>query len=105
MANELKIYKGRVNSIQVNLGYDASSDVLTSEIRTHPTVEATLIAEFDISFVTDGTDGKIVLTLDDTARDITPTTGYMDIKRVVDGEALPLFDEPLEVKLEDTVTS
>jgi hypothetical protein len=104
MANEVIVHKGRVNYTPVNLGFDVSAETLTSEIRTHPTVDAALIVEWEISFVTDGTDGKLMLKIDDTARDIVPTKGYMDIKRVVDGEALPIFDEPLEVIFRGTVT-
>lgn len=103
--NEIIIHKGRVNRIQIAMGIDVSLDTLTSEIRTQPTVDATLIVAFGVSFLTDGTDGLLVLTLDDTDRAIEPAAGWMDLKRIVGTEAVPVFDEPLEVEFRSTVTA
>jgi streptogramin lyase len=56
-------------------------------------------------FVTDGEDGELVLTLDNTITEqITANAGYMDLKRMVSGEPVPVFDKPLEVTFRGTVT-
>jgi hypothetical protein len=105
MSNELVVHKGRTNTVVVKLGYNISADTWTSEIRTQPTREATLIATWDVSFVTDGSDGELRLELDDLiTSQIQPTTGYMDLKRVTGGEPVPVFDRPLEVVFRGTVT-
>lgn len=99
------VYKNRTNTLPVSLGIDVSSDTITSQIRTEPNSEATLIATWDVAFVTDGTDGELILTLDDSiASQITAQSGYMDLKRVTGGEPVPLFDKPLEVIFRGTVT-
>lgn len=104
---QLIVHKTRTNVVPVNLGdVDISSDEFTSEIRVDKNPEAELIATWTVTFFTDGTDGKLVLTLDDTVTaDITKSTGYMDIKRVSAGEPLDVFSEPLEVLFRDVVTA
>lgn len=103
--NKLVVHKGRTNVVPVSLGYDVSSDTITSEIRTHKAPDADLIATWSVTFLTDGTDGELLLTLDDSVtEDIDETNGYMDIKRVTSGEPLPVFDSPIEVVFETVVT-
>lgn len=103
--NEVIVHKGRYNRIIVNLGISAVGSTFVSEIRTNPTVESILIAAWTIGFLTDGTDGKLVLTLDDTVRNITASKGFMDLKRVVFGVPIPVFDQPLEVLIRGTVSA
>lgn len=100
------VHRGRTVVVPVSLGFDVSADTFTSEIREEKDRESDLIATWDISFLTDGTDGEIVLTLDDAVTaPITKGTGWMDIKRVTGGEPVSVFDEPLEVLFKDTVTA
>lgn len=106
MASEVVVYKDRTNIITVALGMDVSADTITSEIRTEPSVDAPLIAEWDVSFATDGTDGELIFVIDDlVAGQITQNSGYMDIKRVSGGEPYAVFDKPLEVKIQGSVTA
>lgn len=105
MSNKVIVHKNRTNSIQVHLGYDVSDDTITSEIRTEPNVNSTLIATWDVGFLTDGTDGKLVLSLDDeVTAAITVNSGYMDLKRMLGGEPISVFDQPLEVSFRGVVT-
>ncbi len=102
---QIIVHKGRTVVVPVSLGFDVSQDIITSEIRVGKSQTSDLIATWDVSFVTDGTDGELVLTLDNSVTEvITQTTGYMDIKRVTGGEPLSIFDEPLEVLFTDSVT-
>lgn len=105
MSNAVIVHKGRTNTIRVNLGIDVSADTITSEIRSEPEVEAPLIATWVVTYVNDGSDGQLILTMDDleTAA-IKANSGYMDIKRVTNGEPVPVFDRPLEVTFRGTVT-
>jgi hypothetical protein len=106
MANKLKVHKGRTNIITVNMGMDVSGDTITSEIRSEPEQGSPLIAEWGVEFTTDGTDGELTLTMDDLiSGQITAKAGFMDIKRVSAGEPLPVFDTPLEVVFQGTVTA
>lgn len=102
---QIKIYKGRTIRLPVSLGYDVSNDTFASEIRVDKNRESELIATWDVSFETDGTDGEMILTLDDSVTsEITKSVGYMDIKRITGGEPVKVFDDALEVIFEDTVT-
>lgn len=106
MSNQVIVHKNRTNTIIVRLGMDISADLFTSEIRTEPNVEGVLVASWNVSFDTDGTDGNLRLVLDNTiTSDIDVDSGYMDIKRVSVGEPLPVFDRPLEVVFVGAVTA
>lgn len=99
------VYKARTNTLPVNLGIDVSGDTFTSEIRAEPDHNSTLIMEWDVAFVTDGTDGRLVLTVDDLITEqIEVSSGYMDLKRVTGGEPVPVFERVLEVEFRGAVT-
>jgi hypothetical protein len=105
MSSKIIVHKGRTNVITVDLGMDISADIITSEIRSEPAQESTLLATWDVSFKTDGIDGELILTMDDViTAQITASSGYMDIKRVTGGQPVPVFDSPLEVSFRGTVT-
>jgi hypothetical protein len=105
MSNQVIVHKDRTNIIQVYMGMDVSDDVITSEIRSEPTIESPLIATWDVDYLTDGTDGKLVLMIDDIlAAQISANSGYMDMKRVRGGQSFPVFDQPLEVTFRGVVT-
>mgnify|MGYP006274407905 CR=1 FL=1 len=105
MSNQVIVHKGRTNTLLVDLGVDVSSDTITSEIRSEPNVDSVLLATWVVAFTTDGTDGELTFTIDDTfTSQITAQSGYMDIKRVTGGEPVPVFDKPLEVVFRGTVT-
>jgi hypothetical protein len=105
MSNKVIVHKNRTNTVYVDMGIDVSADVITSEIRSEPDVESPLLATWTVTFLTDGTDGKLVLRLDNTiTAQIKAVTGYMDLKRIVGSEPVPVFDQPLEVTFRGTVT-
>jgi hypothetical protein len=105
MANTVVVHKGRTNVISVDMGMDVSGDIITSQIRSEPDQASPLIATWQVTFFTDGTDGELVLTLDNVVTSqITANAGYMDLKRMVGGEPIPVFDKPLEVTFRGTVT-
>lgn len=102
MSNIIIVHKGRTNVLPVSLGIDVSGDTLTSEIRTQG---GDLIATWGLVFDGDGSDGELILTLDDSiTSEISHPSGLMDIKRVVNGEPVPVFDMPLEVEFRETIT-
>lgn len=102
--NQITVYKGRTNVLRVVLSYDVSDDDFVSEIRTEPTRSSELIATWTVAFESDGTDGHLLLTLDDSITgEITRSKGYMDIKRISGGEPLDVFDS-LEVLFKDSIT-
>lgn len=106
MSSAIIVHKNRTNIITVGLGYDVSADTITSEIRAQPEVDSPLLATWTVAFATDGEDGELVLTLDDTVTaQISATSGFMDIKRVTGSEPVPVFDKPLEVIFRGTVTA
>lgn len=106
MSNKVIVHKGRTNILVIHMGMDISDDDFTSEIRSEPDREAPLLATWDVDFETDGTNGKLILTLDDlVTSQINASSGFMDLKRVTGGEPVPVFDTPLEVSFRGTVTA
>ena len=104
MSNQVVVHKGRTNTLLVDLGVNITSDTITSQIRSEPRSDSTLIATWTVT-KTNATLGELTLTLDDSATtNITVSSGYMDIKRIVSGEPIPVFDKPLEVIFRGTVT-
>ena len=105
MSNTVVVHKGRTNTITLSLGLDVSSDTITSQIRSSADIGAPLIAEWGVTFATDGTDGELILTLDDSVTSaIEASKGYMDVKRVSGAEPLAVFDRALEVEFRGSVT-
>jgi hypothetical protein len=105
MSNEVIVHKGRTNKVIIKMGMDVSADVFTSEIRAEPFVDSAFIAAWTVSFLNDGTDGQLVLVLDDSiTSQIRANSGYMDLKRVSNGEPIPVFDRPLDVAFRGSVT-
>lgn len=103
--NKVIVHKARTNILPVNLGYDISADTFSSQIRSQPDHESTLIATWNVAFLTDGTDGKLVLTLyDEVTEDIEVNSGYMDLKRLSGGERIAVFEKPLEVEFRGVTT-
>ena len=100
------VHKNRTNTLLVNLREDVSLDTFTSQIRAGDDVTSAFIADWNVAWETDGTDGMLVLTLDDTiAGQIVVASGFMDLKRVTGGEPVPVFDKPLQVEFRGTVTA
>lgn len=103
--NQLMVDKGRTVVVPVSLGYDISNDEFFSEIRVDKDSASDLIATWIVSFATDGVDGELILTLDNSITSlIARNVGYMDIKRVTGGEPVSVFNEPLEVLFKETIT-
>lgn len=103
---KINVYKNRVTKLPVSLGYDVSQDTITSEIRTGKSLDSDLIATWNVSFITDGTDGELLLTIDvSESSAIEEDSGYMDLKRVTEGSPISVFNEPLNVVFQEVVTA
>jgi hypothetical protein len=103
--SDVVVYKNRTNVLRVNLGIDVSLDTITSEIREKALLSSPLIATWVVSFVTNGTDGQLLLTLDNAfTGSILVKSGYMDLKRVTGAEPIAVFSKPIKVVFQDTVT-
>lgn len=99
------IHRGRTVIVSVDVGMDVSTDVLTSEIRTEEDSESDLIATWQVTFLTDGTDGELVLTMDDSVtQDIEHSNGFMDLQRYSGGEPLSVFSKAIPVSIRGKVT-
>lgn len=106
MSGEVVVHRNRTTKVLLNLGFDVSGDTITSQIREEADVSSNLLATWTVSFDTDGTDGKLTLTLSSSdVATVTKKYGYMDLKRVSGGEPLPVFKEPIKVKFQGVVTS
>lgn len=106
MPAHIIVHKNRTNVVTVDLGVDVSQATFSSQIRVGKSNTSDLIATWTVAFETNGTDGKLVLTLDNSQlTNITRSSGYMDLKKTELGEPYSVFDEPLEVVFRDTVTT
>lgn len=102
MSGVIVVQKGRTNILSINVGMNVADDTITSEIRT---ASGSLIATWTVAFAGDGSDGELLLTLDNTITTaITQPSGLMDLKRVSAGEPYAIFEKPLEVEFRNTVT-
>ena len=82
-----------------------SNDTITSQIRKEKNRESELLGEFVVTFVTDGTDGELKLTFDDSVSDdVEKSKGWMDMKRLTGGEPMNVWDDPIEVLFKEPVT-
>lgn len=106
MQQQVIVHKGRTCTVTVGLPFDVSQDEVTSEVRAEKDRTSTLLATWIVTFLTDGTDGELVLTMDDTITGgVSKSRGWMDLKRESGGEPLNVFDEPIEVIFRETVTA
>lgn len=82
----IHIIRGRSKTIEYVAQRDLSGSSFASHIRSQRHPESPLLAEWDISFATDGTDGRLLLhlTAAETA-EIEAPDGYMDIKALNSG--------------------
>jgi hypothetical protein len=105
MSHALVVWKGFTNVVTVGLGQDVSEDTFTSQIRSEADQAAPLLMTWQVTFDTDGSDGELVLTVDNLVTEqIKATSGFMDIKRMVGTEPVPVFDRPIEVEFRGGVT-
>ena len=105
MQLEHTIYLGRTNLLTVRYGFDISNDTFTSQIRKGPSRSSDLLATWSIDFVTDGVDGDLIFTLPPSeTQTISDLVGWMDVKRLVNGNAVSGFDGRIKILFEDTVT-
>jgi hypothetical protein len=106
MSGDLILHVGRVNVVPLGLGFDVSGDEFTSQIRKEKSVESDLLAEWDVTFANDGTDGELVMILAaDALNEVSVSSGYTDLKRVSNGQPLSVFSEPIPVVFEGVVTA
>lgn len=100
--DQLIIHRGRTAIIPVNLSYSVGNDLVTSQIRKTRNVTSDLIAEFEVR-KTD--DHNLLLMLDDSVTSlISESFGYMDIKRISNGEPFQVIEDPVEVVFVGVVT-
>jgi hypothetical protein len=103
MSDILVVHTGRTVVVPVSLGINVAGDTITSDIRT---ASGVLIASWVVTFDGDGTDGEIILTLDNSVTmAITYPNGFMDLKRISGGEPYAIFDRKLEVEFRKSVTT
>ena len=101
----ITVHRGRRCVVPVTFQYDISGQAFTSHIRVGIHPQSLLIAVWDIEFKTDGTDGKLIMSLDETVTaNITQNIGFTDIKRVSGGDPYPAIDTPLHVYFVNVVT-
>lgn len=102
---EIIVHRGRSVAVPVSVSYDISNDTITSEIREGRSDTTPLIVAWDVEFKTDGKDGDFILRLDDSVTQaISQSSGYMDIKRISNGEPTNIIDDPIEVIFKNTIT-
>jgi len=104
MEDVIEIRRGRTEVVELNLGHPLGDDIYTSQIRAGQNVTSELIATWTVT-VRNATNGILTLKLDDSVTaNIEQTYGWMDVKRVSNGE--PLFEcDPIPVIFKNVVTA
>jgi hypothetical protein len=88
----LPVWRSTPKRMTVRLFADLSKDRITSQVRTTRSKTGLLIFEWQVSFLTDGTDGALVFDLPAPGVNPTYATGYMDIKREMGGpDGYPVY--------------
>lgn len=96
------VVRGNTVEVPVSLAFNVSADTLYSSIRTTEDPDSDVIAEWDISFITNGTDGELLFTLDgDITADIVEDIGYMFFISINGGDPIDIFDVPVVVEFVD----
>lgn len=104
MSGTVIVWKHVNNEITVNVGFDLGTNTVKSQIRTKPTRDGVLVADWVVDVV-DAAEGELKLSMTETVSGgITVEKGYMDLVRLVGTEPWPVFDAPLEVSIRDVVT-
>lgn len=104
MAKQLVFYKGRYNTVQVNLGINITGQTIASQIRERPDETSDVILTWIIT-VTNAATGEFTLSFNDSTPAIDASNGWMDIKRVTGSGDIPCFDEPLAVEFRGAITA
>lgn len=100
--DSLIVVRGNTVEVPVSLAFNVSADTLVSSIRETEDPDSDVIAEWDISFVTDGKDGELLFTLDGDITDaIVEDIGYMFFISLNDGDPIDIFDVPVTVEFVD----
>lgn len=104
MSEYITVQKGRTVTVAVNLVVIDEGDTFSSEIRSERNTSSVLIATWEIDV--DVPNKELTLTLDNSiTEEIEHSLGYMDIKRITDGEPVSVFNKPLEVRFEEVITA
>lgn len=91
------IQKGKTVELPVSLGFDVSKDTIVSDLRVDSDPESDLIASWVVSFETNGEDGQLLLTMDQSVTtDISQSAGYMFLDRT-SGVPVAILVDPLPV--------
>lgn len=103
--NPIIVHRGRTASVRVNLSRNITGSTFTSQIRKTADADSELIATWTVNFATDGSDGTLILTMDNLiTAGITFKNGFMDLKEIKAGEPMAVFNEPIPVIIRETVT-
>lgn len=104
MEDMIEVHRGCTEVIELNLGHPLGDDTYTSQIRVGQNPTSELIATWTVE-VRNANNGILSLKLDDSVTAaIEQSYGWMDVKRVSNGE--PLFEcDPIPVVFKNVVTA
>ncbi len=104
MMQKIKIERGKTVEIPILLSFNISEDIFTCEIRTGESPLSGLVAVLEMSFETDGTDGKLLAILYDYITTGIPyDNGYMMLRKMNGPSPIDVFDKALEVEIVDSI--
>lgn len=91
------IQRGNTIEVPVSIGFNVSGETLTSKIYVDDDPLSAVIAEWTVSFITDGSDGELLLTLSYLITEaIVQSSGHMDLRKT-SGTPVDLLEQMLEV--------
>lgn len=97
---KIEVERGKTIILMVSLGFNVSESEFLCQMRQSESPESSLLATWAISFDTDGKDGELLATLDNSiSSSIAMSTAWLFLDKVSESPPLPVFPEPLEVMI------
>lgn len=102
----ITVWKRRSITFEFALAHQIGDDIYTSEIRRGQSVNTPLIATWNVSVKPGGMNKTLIFSMDDSVTSlITVNYGWMDLKRVSNGEPLPVLNYSIPVLFKDVITA
>lgn len=98
----LIVAKTKTVIVPISLGFNVVGWVFTADLRATVVATSALIATWIVTFDTDGKDGELIATLQDTITSgLTVGTAYMRLKRIIPSPTLEIFGEPVLTSIQN----
>lgn len=101
---KVEVERGKTVVVGISIGFNVSLFEFLCEMRESEDPASAIITTWDMSFETDGKDGELLASLDDSITSVLVLgAAWLHLYRVSGSTHLPVFGEPVEVIILDPV--